>query len=260
MYVRLAFAVAAHLEPEILIVDEVLAVGDAQFQKKCLGKMEEVSKGEGRTILFVSHNMHAISALCSKAILMNKGQIAEYGDAIKVLNTYFLGSYGKGSVRKWEADKRPGNDEVKLNHIRVIESSGKQKDTFNINEKIGIEMCYEVLKDNNILWQGHNVYNAEGINIFDTHSVNSKYYKTPHAKGTYTAIVWIPENLLPEGTFIVSSAVFNHAEYKIYFHEKDAVIFNVIETYDGQTARGLSTDHFPGIVRPLLDWDISKLN
>ena len=88
MYVRLAFAVAAHLEPEILVVDEVLAVGDAQFQKKCLGKMEEISKGEGRTILFVSHNITAIKKLCMKSLLLEKGLNKGFGDVESITNKY----------------------------------------------------------------------------------------------------------------------------------------------------------------------------
>lgn len=258
MYVRLAFAVAAHLEPEILIVDEVLAVGDAQFQKKCLGKMEDVSKNEGRTILFVSHNMHVISALCSQAILLNGGRIVESGGSVDILNRYVLGSEGKNSYKKWDGKDRPGNDIVRLNSVRMIDSAESSTDSFLINREIGIEMNYEVLEDNHVLWLGHNLHNSEGINVFDTHSVASEMYTKPHAKGIYRSVAWIPANLLPEGTFIVSSAAFNHSERKIHFHEKDAVIFSIIDTYDGTSARGLTTAHFSGVVRPKLEWDITR--
>ncbi|MBS1680679.1 MAG: ABC transporter ATP-binding protein [Bacteroidetes bacterium] len=257
MYVRLAFAVAAHLEPEILIVDEVLAVGDAQFQKKCLGKMEEVSKNEGRTILFVSHNMNVISALCSNAILLSGGRVIESGRSIDVMNSYVLGSGGKSSEREWVGKMRPGNNIIKLNSVRMIDASRYSKDTFSINEEIGIEMNYEVLEDNNVLWLGHNLYNSEGVNVFDTHSVSTDLYVKPHKKGKYSSVAWIPANLLPEGTFIIGSGVFNHSEHRIHFHERDIVVFSIVDTYDGKSARGLTTSHFSGVVRPLLRWNIN---
>src|SRR5205085_12170625 len=107
MYVRLAFAVAAHLEPEILIIDEVLAVGDAEFQKKCLGKMGSLATGEGRTVLFVSHNMEAIIRLCNKAILLDKGSIVKYGDVNSTVNTYLNSSIAQIEVVNLRALQRP---------------------------------------------------------------------------------------------------------------------------------------------------------
>jgi lipopolysaccharide transport system ATP-binding protein len=258
MYGRLAFAVAAHLEPEILIVDEVLAVGDAQFQKKCLGKMEDVSKNDGRTILFVSHNMQVVSSLCSEAILLSNGKIIESGKAINVLNRYLLGNHGRNSIRTWGSQKRPGNEIVRLNQVKMVDANKENKDTYNINEAVGIEMTYEVLDNDQILWLGHNLFNSEGDHVFDTHSVKSEFYTKPHFRGTYTSTVWIPSNLLSEGTYIVSSAIFNHVEHKIHFHEKEIVMFNVIETYDGNTSRGLSAEQFKGVVRPLLAWETNK--
>ncbi|WP_127128428.1 ABC transporter ATP-binding protein [Pseudoflavitalea rhizosphaerae] len=257
MYVRLAFSVAAHLEPEILIVDEVLAVGDSQFQKKCLGKMEDVSKGEGRTILFVSHNMNTVSSLCNKCVLLEKGTVKKTGDPFDTINYYLANNYGKKSIRIWE-DGKPGNDIVRLHSLRIIDKEGVSKESYYVNETLGIEMQYEVFEDGHVLWSGHNIFNAEGLNIFDTHSVTSEYYNKPHQKGKYSAIVWIPQNLLAEGTYVVGSAIFNHLKRTIHFHEKDAVVFNIMEAYDGVTAKGSSPGHFPGLVRPLLDWNIIK--
>ncbi|MFT3932727.1 MAG: ABC transporter ATP-binding protein [Chitinophagaceae bacterium] len=257
MYVRLAFSVAAHLEPEILVVDEVLAVGDARFQKKCLGKLEDISKTNGRTVLFVSHNMAAITALCNTSILLNKGVLEKNGDAREVMNHYLLGDIGSNAVKKWN-DNYPGTSDVKLHSIAVVDKSGKIKESFFIDEEVGIRMEYTVLEDKVILWQGHNIYNSEGTNVFDTHDVSSPYYNMPHPKGNYSSIVWIPSNLLAEGTYIVSSAIFNHIQHRIHFHEKDAIIFTIIERYNGKTARGVSSEQFPGIIRPLLNWEINN--
>jgi lipopolysaccharide transport system ATP-binding protein len=259
MQLRLAFAVAAHLEPEVLLIDEVLAVGDMEFQKKCLGKMEEVSKQHGRTILFVSHNMSFISSLCIKGILLDKGKIIESGTVNKVISGYTTHIANHSSYQTWKENERPGNDIVKLCSLKVIDSSLCTKEVFKVTQDIGIEMVYEVLKDDEILWLGHNIYNEYGVNIFDTHSVSTDYYKQPHFKGFYSSIVWIPGNFLNTGNFFISSAIFNHLKNIIHFHQHDSLMFSVYEIFDEETARGLSGGDFPGVVRPLLKWQIKKI-
>ncbi len=258
MYVRLAFAVAAHLEPEILIVDEVLAVGDAQFQKKCLGKMEQVGR-EGRTVLFVSHNIQAIIRLCNKAIMLKGGKINRSGLSQEVSSYYLNDGDNLNSIRTWNnSENAPGNDDVRLSKVRVINLSEESRDVFYSTETIGIEMSYEVFSEENILWFGFNLFNSEGINIFDTHSVSSEFYNKKHPKGKYTATAWIPKNLFAEGLIIVGCAIFNHLEHKIYFHEKDVIAFSIIDPLDGSSATGKSPGNFPGILRPLLHWAIVK--
>jgi lipopolysaccharide transport system ATP-binding protein len=258
MELRLAFAVAAHLEPEVLLIDEVLAVGDMEFQKKCLGKMEEVSKEHGRTILFVSHNLNYISSLCTRGVLLEKGEITYRGTATDVIGSYISRIANRSSHHEWSEDDRPGNAIVQLSSVKIIDSLGNTKTNFRVTEQIGIEMKYEVLTGGHILWLGHNIHNQEGINIFDTHSVNSEYYKTPHPPGKYTSTVWIPANFLNEGSYYVSSAIFNHLQNTIHFHELNILIFTVHEAFDGDTARGLSGGNFPGVVRPLLEWKIEN--
>lgn len=256
MQLRLAFSVAAHLEPEILLIDEVLAVGDMEFQKKCIGKMEEVSRSEGRTILFVSHNMSYISSLCNKAILLEKGSLVKEGGVSEVINEYLT------SIRKpFESENHSSNqhnDAVKLLGVRAIDQNGAAKDSFSVNETIRIEMRYEVLRGGSVLWLGYNLHNENGVNIFDTHSVNTELYRKPHEKGVYTAVATIPPHLLNTGNFFVSAAIFNHLERIIYVHEKDITLFHVHDVLDGITARGMSPADFPGIVRPLLEWNINK--
>ena len=257
MYVRLAFAVAAHLEPEILVVDEVLAVGDAHFQKKCLGKMEDVSKNEGRTVLFVSHNMNTINALCNTGILLANGNIVHNGNISDVLKLYLSESLGLCAEKKWK--NGIGDEVAKIMAVRIIDSNDIVKESFLIDEKIGLEIEYNVSVPDFILWQGFNVYNEEGVNIFDTHSINLKYYKEPHPLGVYKAIAWIPANLLSEGTYIINAAIFNHLKHKIHAYEKNAVLFNIVENHKQLTARGDSVENFPGIIRPLLKWESRKI-
>ncbi len=259
MQLRLAFAVAAHLEPEILLIDEVLAVGDMEFQKKCLGKMEEVSKQQGRTILFVSHNMTYISSLCTKGLLLNNGKIAASGDVSEVISTYVSHIANRTARQSWKGNEQPGNDIVKVHSVGLVNSSMNTIENFKVTEDIGIEMVYEVMKDNEVLWLGHNIHNEQGINVFDTHSVGTDYYRQPHNKGIYSSIVWIPRDLLNPGIFFISSAIFNHLKNVIHLHERDILMFTVHEVFDQETARGLSGGDFPGVVRPLLKWQIKKI-
>jgi lipopolysaccharide transport system ATP-binding protein len=254
MEMRLAFSVAAHLRSEILLIDEVLAVGDMEFQKKCLGKMEEVSMSEGRTILFVSHNMNYISSLCSKAVLLNEGVINLSGTPMSVISHYST------TLLKSNFESSSGNEIVRLKNLRLIDGSMNEKSSFAVNELAGIEMQYEVLQPGHILWAGFNLYNQDGVNVFDTHNINTVYYKEPHKTGFYTAIAWIPANLLNTGTYFAGCAVFNHMQSVIHFHEKEAVVFTVYDVFDSQTARGNSPGDFPGVIRPILNWEIKRMD
>jgi lipopolysaccharide transport system ATP-binding protein len=175
MQLRLAFAVAAHLEPEVLLIDEVLAVGDLEFQKKCIGKIEEVSRDHGRTILFVSHNMSYISSLCDTAILLDKGRMIAKDKSAAVVSTYLQQITQRAAEISWIEDGRPGNSTVRLQSLRLIDSHNQTSDSFPITEPVGIEMTYEVLEGNRVLWLGHNIHNEFGVNIFDTHSTNTSY-------------------------------------------------------------------------------------
>jgi lipopolysaccharide transport system ATP-binding protein len=260
MQLRLAFSVAAHLEPEILLIDEVLAVGDIEFQKKCIGKMEEVNKADGRTIVFVSHNMSYIHSFCSKAILLDKGELKKTGTVSEVSSEYISRITKTASSQIWDEKERPGNDVVRLCSVRIIDESGTTKENFKINERIGIKMEYQVLERGHTLWLGHNVYDDKGINIFDTHSVSADLYRKPHERGLFSAVVWIPDNLLNTGNYIISTAIFNHLERIIYLHEKDILLFSVHDVFESETARGMSPGNFPGIIRPLLNWTIKQLD
>ncbi len=257
MQLRLAFSVAAHLEPEVLLIDEVLAVGDMEFQKKCLGKMEEVSRQEGRTILFVSHNMAYLTSLCNRGVLLEKGKLAKEDTMPQVMAEYTTGLSGLAAKRVWAFDG-PGNDVVRLLSVCIVDASGSMQESVGVTERIGIQMEYEVLQGGHVLWLGHNIHNAAGINIFDAHSVDTELYTKPHQKGRYMATAWIPENLLNPGSFLVSSAIFNHLSQAIHFHERDVLLFQVHEVFDAPTARGMSPGDFPGVVRPLLKWNIAK--
>ncbi|HEX2607636.1 MAG TPA: ABC transporter ATP-binding protein [Flavisolibacter sp.] len=259
MQLRLAFSVAAHLEPEILLIDEVLAVGDLEFQKKCLAKMNEVSQKQGRTIVFVSHNMNYLAALCNTAVLLEEGKVTATGPVSEVIGTYVTSLSSLSGEKKWDLSERPGDDTVRLNGIRLITGEQHTTDAFPVNQSIGIEMEYEVLQAGTVLWLGFNIYNQQGLNVFDTHSVSSDYYETPHPAGLYKGTVWIPPHLLNPGNFLISGAIFNHLRQVIHFHVRDAILLRVFDVLDSVTARGKSPGEFPGVVRPLLPWTIKSV-
>lgn len=144
MYVRLAFAVAAHLEPEILIVDEVLAVGDAQFQKKCLGKMEDVSKNEGRTVLFVSHNMGVISQLCKKAILLSKGKLIQTGETRKVIDNYVLNSQSNSNSYEANHAKDQSQKRMYFSRVATVNTNGVICEDFQFDQNIVLDISMAI--------------------------------------------------------------------------------------------------------------------
>ena len=146
MYLRLAFAVAAHLEPEMLIVDEVLAVGDTRFQKKCLNKMEDVGQ-QGRTVLFVSHNMPAITRFCRRAILLDGGRVLQDGPAHSVVSAYLHSGFGTTAAHEWlDPAKAPGGEVARLRAVRVRSEDGQISEAIDIRRSIQVEMEYEVIR------------------------------------------------------------------------------------------------------------------
>ncbi len=255
MYVRLAFGVAAHLAPDILIVDEVLAVGDSTFQKKCLGKMEQVSETEGRTILFVSHNIETVLRLCNKGLLLEKGQLKTAGSINEVTRAYLDTKSGVSSFKSWEKDERPGNDITKLINVKIHTEKNEVNEEYDVTKPIGVTMEYEVLKDGEVFTHSYNFYNENGINIFNTHDTVSELRTKPRKKGVYTTTMWIPGNLLAEGVVLVNVAAIKIEPFTILMHEKECVSFTVMDYMRGDSARGNYILGFPGAVRPLCQWD-----
>jgi lipopolysaccharide transport system ATP-binding protein len=258
MQLRLAFSVAAHLEPEILLIDEVLAVGDMEFQKKCLGKMEEVSKSDGRTILFVSHNLDSLRKFCTTAILLDSGKMIDRGNTEKIINLYASKHLETKSMMVWESGVESYNKEVILHKIYLKDDSGLIRSRFDTTEKVGISMEYEVKKDEVSFTHGINVFNQENVNIFNSHDVTSSPDTQKRKKGRYISTAWIPGNLLPEGIFSISVAIFLPNPVDVLIHQHTVVSFETYTDFSKLSARGNYADEFPGIIRPLLQWDVSK--
>jgi lipopolysaccharide transport system ATP-binding protein len=255
MYLRLAFAVAAHLEPEILIVDEVLAVGDVEFQKKCLGKMSDVAK-EGRTIFFVSHNMPAIMRLCERVIYMDEGKLGLDGTAHEVIKAYLHSGLGTMSSREWlDPDRAPRGEVARLWAVRIRTEDGECMDKIDIRKPVGLEMEYEVLKPGYKLRSALRLLNEDAVHIFEALEGDTAWRGRVRPLGRYRSTAWIPGNFLAEGTMIVDVGLHTVEPSIEQFIERQAVAFHVVDSCDGDSARGDYAGPFPGVVRPLLRWN-----
>jgi lipopolysaccharide transport system ATP-binding protein len=254
MSVRLAFSVAAHLEPEVLLVDEVLAVGDADFQKKCLAKMQDVGQ-TGRTVLFVSHNMPAITRLCERVILLDEGRIIADGTSYQIVADYLKSGYGTSAIREWyELEKAPGNDTVRLCAVRVKNYEGQIAETIDIRTPFTVEAEYEVLKPGCVLTPSFSFFTENGVLAFPSLDSDPTWRGRSRPEGRYISTVTVPGNLLAEGTLLVESRINTLNPPIEHVYEPDIVTLHIVDSHDGDSARGEYVKSLPGVVRPLLDW------
>lgn len=254
MYVRLAFAVAAHLEPEILVVDEVLAVGDAAFQKKCLGKMSDVSR-QGRTVLFVSHNMGAVRGLCTRAIMLQNGMVFCDEDVESVLQHYLSsGAENHESRRVWTEEDAPVCDEVSLQEIRVTDEEGRVMPSYDAKKPVRIEILFRVHQAVSGMRVAVRLYNAfrELAFVSTNHDVIGDQVLTP---GEYLTRCTIYPNLLNDDVYIVN-VQFDVPGVKFLLPSDDYVSFQAV----GSIGHG---SYFPqqwdGVLAPRLNWDLEQV-
>ncbi|HEX8557381.1 MAG TPA: ABC transporter ATP-binding protein [Pyrinomonadaceae bacterium] len=257
MYVRLAFSVAAHLEPEILIMDEVLAVGDMAFQQKCLDKMNEVRR-QGRTIFFVSHNLPAVTRLCKRAVLLEGGRLVAEGTPQEVVNRYLSSSWRAGAERAWEEREAPGvgGAVVRLRAVRVLDERRAPAPAVDVRRPFGVEVTYDVLEDGHALTPVVELVNDEGTEVFSTHDTGAEWRRRARPRGRYTSAVRVPGNLLAEGTLVAHVSIMSHFPSTIlHARAEGAVAFQVLDEPGGDSARGDYAGPLPGVVRPLLEWE-----
>jgi lipopolysaccharide transport system ATP-binding protein len=260
MYMRLAFSVAAHLEPEVLLVDEVLAVGDAQFQRKCLGRMEELGQS-GRTVLFVSHSMPSVMRLCPRVIFLDDGRVAADGSASAVVEEY-LGRGGSAAVREWaDPETAPGDDRIRLRSIRVLDEAGNPQMELDIRQPICVEVEYWNRSGDTGFRPFSNLhfFNSEGTPLFISSDPNNAAPTgQPRAEGLIRTRCRIPGNFFAEGAIFVTAAVSSLSPTVVHAIENDAVIFHVVDPSQGDGVRGDWVGDYPGVVRPMLEWDVSE--
>jgi lipopolysaccharide transport system ATP-binding protein len=258
MYLRLAFAVAAHLEPEILVVDEVLAVGDAEFQRKCLGKMSDVAR-EGRTVLFVSHNMSAILRLTEETLVVDKGHLLLRAPTTEAIDYYLSHGLTQEGQRAWSRDEIPRSAHpFQPIAVRIRNHAGKVSDTIRSVEPFSVELEYALNAPITGLRVGVYLTSARGEFVFTSFDTDDPHKFEKHSQrpaGHYVSRCSIPANFFNEGRFVVGV---NASSYKIkrYFQDEQALLFNV----DPAGAPGM---HWPekrlGPIRPMLDWKIEEI-
>jgi lipopolysaccharide transport system ATP-binding protein len=254
MYVRLAFAVAAHMETEILVIDEVLAVGDFAFQKKCLGKMGNVAK-QGRTILFVSHNMQAINSLCSRGILLSEGKIVLEADTGTVVEQYLnYGMENSGQVT-WESNNRPGNDLIRLNAVRVLKENGEVSQEFLSSESIKVRMEVDLLRKDDNLVIGFDLKTADGSVVMRCYQndADENYWPVLNI-GQNILECQLPTSLLNGGNYILCPKISVHCREWIV--NMDSLIQFKVTVSHGVSPfwNVLDGSNRPGAIAPIIPW------
>ena len=257
MYVRLAFSVAAHLDTEILIMDEVLAVGDTAFQQKCLDKMHRIRQ-EGRTIFFVSHNMAAVARLCRRAIYLRDGRVVADGTSQAITAEYLRANSDFAAERVWANAEAPGDAVVRLLAARVQTERGAVAARFDVREPIVVAITYDVLKRDHIITPRIDVYNEEGVHLFGGHDAGGGRDTRPRGHGEYTSTVTIPGALLSASNLRVQISIVGdppHAPHEtVHVREADALKFAVIDGRADDTASRDRAGFVAGVVQPALRW------
>lgn len=257
MYVRLAFSVSAHLEPDILMVDEVLSVGDYQFQKKCLGRMEKVNR-EGRTVIFVSHNLIALRTLCNEAILLEKGRLIARGPVDRIIDKYTSELKKNIFCRNWNNEKTaPGNDSAVIRTVRITDGNGNEMDEIYTNTDFYVEISFKTKSDKSFVGLTIILKDSENNIVFSSINNHEKsWYGKPMPSGNYKSTCIVPGNLLNDKFYSLSIILFGK-------NFSDARTINNVISFEVTDSVDVRGDFFGGIggnIRPLLNWDTEKMD
>jgi lipopolysaccharide transport system ATP-binding protein len=256
MRVRLAFSVAAHLEPDILIVDEVLAVGDAEFQKKCLRKMQDVA-GRGRTVLFVSHNMPSITRLCTRVVLLKDGQVVKDGEPGTVVGEYMRDGSIQPAERIWhDAENAPGDARVRIKAVRVLARGETVSEVHDIRDPVVVEVEYLMIDPTPPMTVAIHLSNEEGQVLFASNDFNnSEWFHFSKPRGHVRSRCHLPGNFLAEGRHYIRAALCTYNPNVVHASVEEAASFQIIDQSQGDGVRGhYSGGQWPGLVRPMLQW------
>ena len=265
MFMRLAFAVAAHLQTEILIVDEVLAVGDAAFQRKCLDKMQDVGRA-GRTVLFVSHNLSAVTRLCERVLLLEEGKLVADGAPHEIAARYLHSDEGGSGARVWpDQSCAPGDNLARLASVKVKDAAGHVIDAIDIREPFDVEVCYWNLNGTPRMTAMLHFVNDGGQTLFATNDFRDRdWYARERAAGRVTARCRLPGNFFAEGRIYLLVALITYNRTRagtldiVHAVERDVVSFQVVDRSEGDGVRGDYVGDWPGLLRPLLEWQITE--
>ena len=256
MTVRLGFAVAAHLDPEILVVDEVLAVGDAEFQKKAIGKMQDVSRGEGRTVLFVSHNMTSIKALCKRGIILQNGMLIDDGEIDPIVSHYLRGDSEVDNHKGWDAPTIK-NGGFELLEIGIRKRGGDYSDVMRMDHELELEIRYRLSRPMDFFWITMHMKNEQGNKIF-SFSGAERCYDKHHEAGEYVQKCNIPSGFLNWGNYAIDFLALEQAGNIVCLaQEPDIISFTVANR---QVAIGGYMGKEPGDVTPVFNFTEEKIS
>lgn len=261
MTVRLGFSIAAHLEPEILVVDEVLAVGDAEFQRKAIGRMQEVSNNDGRTVLFVSHNMQAISNMCTRAVLLNKGTIVNDGNTVDVVRNYLMYETTKDGAIHWEKNNQPGDSTLKLNAIKILDQDNNVRKHFFSKATIKIQLDFHIYEMDPDLVIGFDLTNDDGMTVLRSYQNDSHPDNWPKLKiGDNSILCEIPPEFLNAGTYYISPKISLH--FKKWIVNSDPLLSFEVEINHGMSPfwNRISRVSRPGAIAMILPWINSEIS
>ncbi len=248
MYVRLAFAVAAHLEPEILIVDEVLAVGDAQFQTKCLTKIRSLAD-RGQTVLFVSHNLSTVTSLCTRGIVLQQGQVSYDGTAREAVQAYIARGSRDGACWRRPEDAAPGKG-ITFQTVRLANGDGLESAEFDLDDQIVLQLCADVSKRFENAQIAVRVTNQEGVPLFTTCNTDALRTYLPIDPGTAAYTIAFPEGLLTPGRYTLKITA--HTPRHLVYDEIDNEMAFVI--HDTGSLQQVLRDRRQGVVSPSVEW------
>jgi lipopolysaccharide transport system ATP-binding protein len=260
MYVRLAFSVAVHLEPEILIVDEVLSVGDLSFQEKCLNKIRSLVR-EGRTVFFVSHNLKSITEICTRAILLDAGQKQRDGLPSVVVNEYSDAvAEHKPEIKEGDCIWRdpttaPGTGRMRLRSVRLLDESGQVRAAFGMDEEITVELTYWILQPDLETNVGYHLHNSKGVFVFVSQDFHdAEWLDRPKEAGCYRSVCRIPGKFLNQGTYILDAAVFMAFSPRPDVFERQVLKFEVVDEGPSEVRSRFEGEWTVGVLRPKLPW------
>jgi lipopolysaccharide transport system ATP-binding protein len=279
MYVRLAFSVAAFLEPEILIIDEVLSVGDQQFQEQCIQRMKEIIN-DGRTLLFVSHGAGLVREVCERAVCLKNGAMIFDGDVDEAFDAYVDSPKPESDdsdeqtpevperiddettgVRKWhDLSKAPGNEIVKLHAVRVVDFYNRTVDIVSTAQSLTIEIDFVVLKDGRCLQPILQLVDDVGNTLFWSTDTDPELRRTPREKGRYKSSMFVPHDFLAPGKILIHVGVVEIAgELEKHVNVNDALAITVIDDFSQTSVRCGYEGNIPGVLRPRMKWTMAKL-
>lgn len=258
MKVRLGFAVAAHLDPDILIIDEVLAVGDAAFQQRCLSCIEDVGRS-GRTVLYVSHHLPSVARLSRRTVLLDHGQVLFDGSTLAAIRQYEEQVGGFNTRRQWEPANRPGDDCVRLLAIEVTSKGVPVNGPVDVRHPVEIHLHYEVLRGGLPILPSLHLHDLGGTLVLSSLDTHPEWHAQPRPAGVYETTVVFPGNLFNEGSFQAGIAISTMEPYRNHLYVHNAVGFSLFDSIAGDSTRGQFRGEVNGYLRPQLGWDTFRV-